>query len=180
MRVEASFSCPAGVTFADRAANYRFEWGAARMMELPPTSFAGPAGTPRSPHFPFLTAANKHNDATRTASPSKGGQPHLSGRLCLDSHGTPQRRARAGALAIVERAMAVEGPIARCHSSNRRREINSVHRRLIPGYEDRCGCLGSPETGRIPKAQRRKMPANAMARAELMCRTRLARLTVSQ
>jgi hypothetical protein len=39
---------PMGVTFPDRAAKYRLEWGAVRLMEVPPTSIAGLAGTSRS------------------------------------------------------------------------------------------------------------------------------------
>src|SRR5580704_5216381 len=59
-----------GVTYADRAANYCLEWGAVRLMEVPPTSIAGPAGTSRSPHRPIITAPlSLHDDAQRPRSP---------------------------------------------------------------------------------------------------------------
>ena len=53
-KVRASFCRPLGVTSPDRAAKYRLEWGAVRLMAVPPTSIAGLAGTSRSPTWPLL------------------------------------------------------------------------------------------------------------------------------
>jgi YceI-like domain len=57
---QASFCWPMGVTYADRAANYCSAWGAVRLMEVPPTSVAGLAGTSRSPAGPIITAPLNH------------------------------------------------------------------------------------------------------------------------
>src|ERR1700733_9164663 len=71
-----------GVAFADRAANYRLEWGAVRLMEVPPTSIAGPAGTSRSPHRPIITAPLKFiQRCTRTAKPQLSMQ-----KRCLQNN----------------------------------------------------------------------------------------------
>src|SRR3984957_17427811 len=71
-----------GVTYADRAANYCSEWGGVRLMEVPPTSIAGPAGTSRSPHRPIITAPLKFTQrCTRTPQPPPSMQ-----KRCLQSN----------------------------------------------------------------------------------------------
>jgi hypothetical protein len=106
---QASFCWPMGVTYADRAANYCSEWGAVRLMEVPPTSVAGLAGTSRSPAGPIITAPLNHttmhkdgeSQETNSAAPGYSDLMVCDNLACPTYESALVCQAREGAMAVL-------------------------------------------------------------------------------